>query len=113
MIMMTIKELIKALNLKVVVEGDLEKEVLGGYASDLLSNVMAKSNEGDLWLTIQGHQNIVAIAELIELAGIVVTEGFIIDEETINKAEELNINLLSSELGTYQLAGRINQLGIK
>jgi predicted transcriptional regulator len=111
--MMKIKELVERLNLEVVVEGDLEVEVTGGYASDLLSNVMARSSAGNLWLTIQGHQNIVAIAQLIELAGILVTENFSIDDDTIKKAKELEINILRSKLDTYELSGKLYQLGIE
>ncbi|WP_245684816.1 DRTGG domain-containing protein [Orenia metallireducens] len=111
--MMKIKELVDRLNLEVVVEGNLEVEVTGGYASDLLSNVMARSSAGDLWLTIQGHQNIVAIAQLIELSGILVTENFSIDDDTVKKAKELGINILRSKLDTYELAGRLYQLGIE
>ncbi|OCL25831.1 serine kinase [Orenia metallireducens] len=110
---MKIKELVDRLNLEVVVEGNLEVEVTGGYASDLLSNVMARSSAGDLWLTIQGHQNIVAIAQLIELSGILVTENFSIDDDTVKKAKELGINILRSKLDTYELAGRLYQLGIE
>jgi len=110
---MKIKEVIDRLNLEVVVEGNLEIEVTGGYASDLLSNVMARSSSGNLWITIQGHQNIVAIAQLIELSGILVTENFSIDDDTIKKAKELGINLLRSKLDTYELAGKLYQLGIK
>ncbi|PRX28954.1 DRTGG domain-containing protein [Orenia metallireducens] len=110
---MKIKELVERLNLEVVVEGDLEVEVTGGYASDLLSNVMARSSAGNLWLTIQGHQNIVAIAQLIELAGILVTENFSIDDDTIKKAKELEINILRSKLDTYELSGKLYQLGIE
>ncbi|TDX49027.1 DRTGG domain-containing protein [Orenia marismortui] len=110
---MKIKDIINKLDLEVIVEGDLTIEVKGGYASDLLSNVMAQSKAGDLWLTIQGHQNIVAIAQLIELSGIIVTEDFAIDEDTIKKAEECEINILQSKLSTYEIAGKLYELGIK
>lgn len=40
----------------------VEAQVKTGYASDLLSDVLANSIEGDLWVTRQTHLNIVAIA---------------------------------------------------
>ncbi|MGQ9489488.1 MAG: serine kinase [Anaerolineae bacterium] len=52
-----------------------DREVTGGYACDLLSYVMANAKAGDLWITIQGHPNIVAVATLVGLAGIVLVEG--------------------------------------
>lgn len=110
---MKIKEVAEELELKAVVEGNLEKEVTGGHIGDLLSNVMSHAEAGDLWVTIQGHQNVAAIALLTEVAGVVVAEGLTIDEETITKAEDKGINLYRSELSSYELAGQLYELGIK
>ena len=110
---MKIKDVAQELELEAVVEGDLEVEVSGGHIGDLLSNVMGRAKAGDLWITIQGHQNVAAIALLTEVAGVVVAEGMAIDEDTIAKAEEKDINLYQSQLSSYQLAGKLYQLGIK
>ena len=110
---MKIREVVDSLELEEVVTGDLEVKVRGGYAGDLLSNVMAKAKAGDLWFTIQGHQNIVAVALLVETAGIVVAEDVEIDEETISRAQEKGINLFKSSQSTYKLCGRLYQLGIE
>ncbi|MFO7819626.1 MAG: serine kinase [Halanaerobacter sp.] len=110
---MKIKDVALELELETVVEGDLEVEVSGGHVGDLLSNVMGRAQAGDLWITIQGHQNVAAIALLTEVAGVVVAEGMAIDEDTIAKAEEKDINLYQSQLSSYQLAGKLYQLGIE
>lgn len=110
---MKLSEVIEKLDLEVVVKGDLSREVTGGYASDLLSNVMARAKEGDLWFTIQGHQNIIAVALLIDVAGIIVAEGFSVDDQTVEKAQEENITLLRSKTPIYELAGRLYGLGIE
>ena len=110
---MKIKQVAKELELESVVEGDLEAEVTGGYVGDLLSNVMSQAQAGDLWITIQGHQNVAAIALLTEVAAVVVAEGLTIDEDTIAKAEDKGINLYQSKLSSYQLAGKLYQLGIE
>ena len=110
---MKIKDVAQELELEAVVEGGLEVEVTGGHVGDLLSNVMGRAQAGDLWITIQGHQNVAAIALLTEVAGVVVAEGMAIDEDTIAKAEEKDINLYQSQLSSYQLAGKLYQLGIK
>jgi len=90
-----------------------EKEVTGGYACDLLSYVMARAKEGNLWLTVQGHPNIVAVASLVNLAGIVVTEGARIEPATVEKADQEGVPLLATPLTSYQLAGRLYDLGVK
>jgi predicted transcriptional regulator len=90
----------------------LEHEVTGGYASDLLSDVMANSNPGNIWLTIQIHPNIIAVAELKELTGIIISNGREPEKETIAKAEQEKIPILTSSLPTYELAGKLYQLGV-
>jgi len=110
---MKLREIVEKLDLEVVVGKDLEREVKGGYIGDLLSNVMAGAREGDIWLTVQGHQNVVAVALLTEVAGVVVVEGLGIDEKAIERAEEKGINLLRSNLIAYQLASKLTELGIK
>jgi hypothetical protein len=90
----------------------LEREVKGGYASDLLSDVMANSKEGDVWVTIQGHPNIVAVATLRDLAGIILANGRQPDAETIQRAEEEGIPLLCTPLPSFEIVGRLYRLGI-
>ena len=51
----------------------LEREVNAGYCGDLLSDVMANAPVGCIWLTVQGHQNIVAVAVLREMAAVILT----------------------------------------
>lgn len=85
---MKLTELIKKLNLSVrSAKGSLEREVTGGYASDLLSDVIAHSKEGNLWITLQIHQNIVGVANMKDLAGIVLVNNREPEPETLEKAE--------------------------
>ena len=85
---MKLSELIQNLNLSVrSAKENLEREVTGGYASDLLSDVLAHSREGDLWITLQTHQNIAAVASMKDLAGIILVNGREPEQETIEKAE--------------------------
>jgi hypothetical protein len=93
-------------------EGELDREVTGGYASDLLSCVMAKAQAGNVWVTIQGHPNIVAVASLIDLAAIIVAEDMNIDEATLLKAEEERVPVLSTSLTTYTVVGELVKMGI-
>jgi predicted transcriptional regulator len=94
-------------------ESGLEREVLGGYCGDLLSDVMANAEKGSVWITIQRHQNIVAVALLKELAAIVLANGYQPDQETVEKAREEGIPLLFSSLAAYELAGKLHDAGIQ
>ena len=110
---MTLEELGHQLSLKVhTAAGKPGMEVTGGYASDLLSCVMAKAQAGNVWVTLQGHPNIVAVASLLNLAGIIVTEGMIPDATTVEKAEQQGIPILTTELTTFTVVGRLFELGV-
>jgi len=106
-------ELIQKLNLDVRSAKDsLQREVTGGYASDLLSDVLAHSKEGNLWITLQIHHNIVAVASMKDLAGIVLVNGREPEQETIEKAEAENIAIMVTEMPTFELVGRLYGLGV-
>ena len=89
---------------------DPGKEVTGGYASDLLSDVMGHAQEGQLWITLQTHKNITGIASLKDLAGIIVVKGFEPDADTIETANEEGIAIFGTDLQTFELCGRLYDL---
>jgi hypothetical protein len=91
----------------------MEMELAGGYASDLMSDVIAHAEAGDLWLTVQIHANIVAVAAMKELAGVVLVGGREPEPETLRKAAEKKVTVLASRLSAFELAGRLYQLGLR
>jgi predicted transcriptional regulator len=109
----TVFDIAKSFGLETRVGKDrLGEKVTGGYVSDLLSDVIAHSGKGNLWITIQTHPNIVAVATMKELAGIILTGGREPDPETLQKAEEEGIPILVSQVFTFELVGRLYQKGI-
>jgi predicted transcriptional regulator len=86
------------------------KEVTGGYAGDLLSDVMANARDGQVWLTIQVHENIVAVALLTNVVGVIITGGRKPLPETLERAREEGVVILSSDLSTFTLGGEIYRL---
>jgi len=111
---MTIQEVVDKSQLEILAQHDgLEKEVTGGYASDLLSDVIANSRAGNLWVTLQTHRNIVAVATLKELAAIILVNGRAPDPETLEKAQEEKVILLGTRLPAFELIGRLYALGIR
>ncbi|MEE8381772.1 MAG: DRTGG domain-containing protein [Thermodesulfobacteriota bacterium] len=110
---MKLKDIVKNLGAKVeTTEEKLDRDVTGGYMSDLLSDVMANSKEGDVWITLQVHPNIIAVATLKDLAGIIIVQGRKPEKETIEKAQSENIPILVSDLQAFEIAGRLYQMGI-
>ena len=110
---MKLSELAAKLELDIRTGADhLEAEVTRGYASDLLSDVMANAEEGDVWVTLQTHQNIVAVVIMKSLAAILLVNGRQPDEATVQKAAEENVPILISKLSTFDLVGKLFELGI-
>jgi hypothetical protein len=111
---MKLQEIIPALGLKIVNEGKpLESvEPTGGYASDLLSCVMAGAKQGYVWVTLQAHLNIIAVAALLDLSAIIITEDAKPDPATIAKAQEQSVTLLSTEMTTFEIVGKLWEMGI-
>ena len=110
---MKVREIVTYLKLDVKAGADgLDNEITGGYASDLLSDVIANSQEGNLWVTLQIHKNVLAVASLKELAGIILVNGREPDKETLQKAVEEKIPVLTSNLPAFEVIGRLYALGI-
>jgi hypothetical protein len=111
---MKLAELAQKLELQVRTgEDSLDVDVTKGYASDLLSYVMARADEGDVWITLQTHQNIVAVAVMKSLAGIILVNGREPEEATLNKAAAESIPLMVSQLTTFDLIGKLFESGIR
>jgi len=107
---MRLKEIAEKLGLEFVVTAETEAEVLGGYVSDLLSDVLAHAERGELWLTHQRHLNVVAVGKLRELSGVVFVRGIRPGPEVIQKAREEGLNLLISPADAFETAGRLHRL---
>lgn len=108
---MNIETIIRELKLKVRSASDtLNNTVTGGYTGDLLSDVIANSHEGDIWITRQVHQNIVAVASLKEHAGIILTNSCEPTKETLEKANQEKIPIMVSDLPAFELTGKIYNL---
>jgi hypothetical protein len=90
----------------------LDRQVSGGYASDLLSDVMGNSREGDLWVTMQKHVNIVAVAQLNGLAAIVLVNGRKPEPDALARAEESGIPIISTPLQAFDVVGILYAQGI-
>jgi serine kinase of HPr protein (carbohydrate metabolism regulator) len=108
---MTTKELIENLKLKPLSKFE-HREISGVFVSDMLSDVMAGAQSGNLWVTVQTHKSIVPAANLVDVSAIVITSGKVVPQETIDLATKHNIAILSTELPTYELVGKLYGLGL-
>lgn len=101
---MTLSQILSDSRLTLVYGEELETMLIEGYyIGDLLSFVMAKAKKGQLWLTVQAHPNVIAIASLLELSGVIVLEGVKIPEETIQLAKEHKVTLMQTESSAVEI----------
>ena len=110
---MKLGDIVEKLNLEVKAgKESLNNEVTGGYVSDLLSDVMANTRKGDVWITLQIHQNTIAVATLKELAGIILINAPKPAEETLAKAQQEGVPLLVSSMTAFEVVCQLHELGI-
>lgn len=108
---MTIQDLVEKLNCEVLTGNQLlEQKIEGAYVSDLLSDVMGNADEGQVWITLQTHKNVIAIASLKELSAVILVKGFTPDADVLETAKEEDVVVLSTEMETFEIAGKLFQL---
>jgi len=107
---MKVAELVKDLKLRIIVPGEnMDRVISGGYASDLLSDVMGHSKQDQVWITLQNHLNVIAVASLKDLAAIILVHDQNPSEEVINRAIEEGVTMLGTDSDTFQIAALIYQ----
>ncbi len=110
---MTVREMIEQAGLEVKAAGEcLDTEITGGYSGDLISAMMAKAKEGNVWVTWHTHPNIVAAALVVKLSAVILVCGRQPEQETIQKAQEEGVPILVSEQPAFEIIGRLHGMGI-
>jgi serine kinase of HPr protein (carbohydrate metabolism regulator) len=110
---MILKDIVRELDLEVKSgENNLNRQVTHGHVSDLMSDVIANTEKNDIWVTLQTHLNIVAVASMKELAGIVLINGREPEAETLKRATQEDVPILVSPMPAFEVVGRLYQLGI-
>jgi predicted transcriptional regulator len=108
---MKVSEIVEKLGLTVFSgRKGLDREISGGYVSDLLSDVMGNAHEGEIWITLQVHQNVMAIASLKDLAAVILVSGLEPHENTVRHSDDENIPVLGTSLPTFEMSGKLYQL---
>ena len=108
---MKVQELVEKLNLKVLSgEKGLDREIDGCYISDLLSDVMGNAMEGNIWITLQTHKNVMAVASLKEMSCIILVKNLMPNDETSEQSNDEDLPILQTTLPTYEIAGLVYNL---
>jgi len=108
---MTVNEMAQKVGLKALSTYE-DRPVSGVFVSDMVSDVMAGAKSGNLWLTVQTHKSIVPAANLVDVSAVIVTGGKDVPSETVELASKFSIAVLSSDLPTFELVGKLYQLDL-
>ena len=101
---MKVREIAEKAELKILSMPDPEREVIGAYMGDLLSWVMGRAGGSNAWITIMSNINVVAVASLADVSCVILSEGVELEEDVLNAAKEKGINILSTNLPSYETA---------
>ena len=107
---MNVSELCGALGAKAVAMPSPEREITGAYVGDLLSWVMGKAEADSVWVTIMSNLNVIAVASLSDVSCVVLAEGVVLDPDALARAEHEKINVLSSQMTSYEICAAISKL---
>ena len=112
---MNLQTVIEKLNLKTLTttQDFSAIPVRSGYCSDLLSCVMTGASPEGVWITLMAHSNIVAVAALLDLSAIIITEDAQPNAETINQANQKGVTMLSTPSDNFKTIGRLWELGLR
>jgi predicted transcriptional regulator len=108
---MTTQELSEKIGLKTLSKFE-DRDVNGVFVSDMISDVMAGAQSGNLWLTVQTHKSIVPAANLVDVSAVIITSGKEVPQDTIDLASKYSIAILSTDLPTFDLIGKLYSLGL-
>lgn len=90
-----------------------DREITGIKCCDLLSWVMANGTEGDAWITVQTHMNVVAVAALLDMGCVIVPEGIDVEEATLDKAREQSVPILAADTDAFGIFSRCYEAGLR
>lgn len=107
---MKVKDIIEKLDLQCLNEANLDTEVTGAYASDLLSDVMGNARSGNVWITMQTHKNVTAIASLRDLPAVIIVRSGMPDQDMLEHAKDEDICILVSKEATFPVCGKLYEI---
>ena len=104
---MTVEKMAEQLKLVPVCIAEPDREIEGGYTGDLLSWVMGNARAGDAWITIMSNNNVVAVAVLVDVACVILSEGVQLDPGVKELAEKKGVNIYSTEESSFSIGAKV------
>lgn len=109
---MNINDILQQSSFTLVNKVSTDQPIHGVFASDLLSHVMGNAHEGDVLVTVLSNINVLGVASLLDLSGVVLTHNATVEDAVINKATELGIPLIRTSYSTAEAVIALHKLGV-
>ena len=110
---MTIQELLNKTDFKLMTpDVDTNVEIAGSFVGDLLSWVMGNSEPKQVWVTVQAHSNVIAVAALREFSGVIICQGAVVGDDIVALANEENVPLLTTERSAFEVCRSLVDFGL-
>ena len=107
---MKLEQLLEIPGTTVVLPGPVGTEISSAFTSDLLSDVMAHAAENSVLITIQAHQNTVAVASLAGIRAILACSSRPIPADMLAAARQQQIALFGTSLNQFDASVAVHQL---
>lgn len=110
---MKVKDLIEKTGWNATItEASVEKEIKGAFVGDLLSWVMGNGVPSQAWVSVQAHNNVIAVALLNEFSCVILAQSAMMDPELLQKAQEEDLTIIHCDLSAYDICKKLIELGI-
>ena len=110
---MKVKDLLESTDLHLISDSSgIENEVNGIFSCDLLSHVMGFVKEDNILITVLNNINVLGVASLCDLSCVIFAHKIKVNQQIIDKSNELNIPLLRTELSTSETVIALYKLGV-
>ena len=110
---MKISDVAEVLSLDLICCGDKSRETTSVISGDLMSFIIGKAKSGSIWITVQNHLNVAAVAVLKEIPLIIVASRRPVMADLKTRCDMENIALAISEESSFTLCYRLYDLGFR
>ena len=107
---MTVDRLIQIPGTECLLPAPADAEITAAFTSDLLSDVMAHAAENSVLITIQAHQNTVAVATLAGIRAILACSSRPVPAVMLAAARKESVGIFRTSLNQFDASVAVHQL---
>ncbi len=110
---MTVRQLAALLDAQIISQGNMQREIVGGMACDVMSLSIARGFSGMAWVCAQVNMNALAVAVMMDAACVIFVQQPRIDARLIERARMENMSVLTVDESAFDVIGRMYEGGVR